>query len=420
MFDANFHELERRLKTAWKRFEDTQSRELVEKIRKKMEVSKYLLFEVIEEKQVSEFSFVISILDGTLQEDLFRLMKQLGIDDPSADRNVMIEVLPHGELLGTGQYEALDYHWVEPFIAWLECYNDNRTFPTPGTWMQMPDVTSFAIFGDWGGGCWNGNDVAKSISHHIQHTIKPDYSIHLGDVYYVGLHEQEQHHLLALWPHGARGNFTLNSNHEMYPAGKGYFDTALTHDIFKQQQGKSFFALENKYWVVVGLDSAFHADKDDLYMFGNLDPVQKEFLAEVKATGKNVIVLCHHNPLDITGTIKVPVKINGNANEGLWHQVHDVLGERLKYWYWGHVHAGAVYKPVDGVNCRVLGHGVVPWGYAAALAKSSNSVAWFEHNKPVTLDGARVQNGFAFIRLAHESIVEAIYGEDGLQHWPES
>ena len=183
MFDEDFRALEERLKKAWKGFEDTQPEKLVNSIRKKMEVSKYLLFEVVlEEKQVSEFSFVISILDGTLQEDLFALMKDLGIENPSFDKNVMIEILPHGELLGTGKYEALDYHWVEPFIAWLETYSDERVFPAPTTWLEIPDETSIAIFGDWGAGVWEGNDVASKISKHIQYEIKPDYSIHLGDV----------------------------------------------------------------------------------------------------------------------------------------------------------------------------------------------------------------------------------------------
>jgi predicted phosphodiesterase len=58
----------------------------------------------------------------------------------------------------------------------------------------------------------------------------PDFTIHLGDVYYVGddnevrenfLGEKTSPYAPVRWPMGAKGSFALNGNHEMYADGNG-------------------------------------------------------------------------------------------------------------------------------------------------------------------------------------------------------
>ena len=69
------------------------------------------------------------------------------------------------------------------------------------------------------------NQVAKS---------RPDFTIHLGDVYYVGdgtevkenfLGEKTSAYTPVKWPMGTKGSFALTGNHEMYAHGNGYFAT---------------------------------------------------------------------------------------------------------------------------------------------------------------------------------------------------
>jgi hypothetical protein len=413
MTSTNQADVRDRLKQSWSTFQQKATPEQIAKVKDALQNhSDSLIYaSVAHEAKPSEFSLAKSVLEDTLEEDMAKLLPRFYTDINSLEHlegelGIELSVLKDGEILGTGKYEALDIDWLEAVITWLDHYfDDKRAFPQPGTWVTIPGNTTLAIFGDWGGGVWDGNSVAQSISDIIG-KLKVDYSIHLGDVYYAGEPQQETDNLLKLWPAGAKGNFTLNSNHEMYPLGKGYFDTSLPDSIFNQQAQKSFFALENDNWIIAGLDSAFDADKDDLYLVGGINPQQTEFLTEIGKKGKPVIVLCHHNPLDITGS----------EQQALWDQVAAPLNGNLKYWYWGHIHAAAAYKPHKGVYGRVVGHGVIPWGNATSLQDSA-TVEWYEHEKPVPADGVRVQNGFMLVSLKGDQLTEEFYGEDGTVHW---
>jgi hypothetical protein len=408
-----------RLKKALKNFKKSATPEQSDAAHRVIDLHSDALFENREGKlRVSEFSLVKSVLENrvdkrlkefgntlaTLRKEIEGVAKEKGHE---VEPELFIRVLPDGEILGSGKYESLDLSWVEAFIVWLENYFHTRKFPQPGPWITIPDRANIAVFGDWGGGCWRGNSVAASISRSIV-SLKPDYSVHLGDVYYAGESKQEKKFLLSLWPSASKGNFTLNSNHEMYPIARGYFDVALKNPLFALQQGKSFFALENSNWIIVGLDSAFHSDRDGLYLQGVIDGVQADFLAEVASKNKPTIVMCHHDPVDLTGTVKNP----------LWNQVYGILKNNLKYWYWGHTHAGAVYREINGVKCRLNGHGVVPWGNSTTLQKSmGSSVIWYEKSPPLPADGPRVQNGFALLSMDGPNVKETFYGEDGRPHW---
>src|SRR2546426_2837359 len=103
----------------------------------------------------------------------------------------------------------------------------------------------------------------------------PHYTIHLGDVYYVGDREEVDENCLGTappdgaavtWPLGSNGSFALNGNHEMYANGNAYFDRFLPRlgilDPVTRRprgQGASFFCLLNKYWAMVGLDTGYNS-----------------------------------------------------------------------------------------------------------------------------------------------------------------
>jgi Calcineurin-like phosphoesterase len=252
--------------------------------------------------------------------------------------------------------------------------------------------------------------------------LQPDLTIHLGDVYYAGTGDQEQHLLTQLWPRGTQGAFTLNSNHEMYSGAKPYFK-AIANAPFDRQQGCSYFALENNSWVIVGLDSAYFSPEDNLFLDGRIFPdgkpnAQNSFLlqkaAGAQAAGKQLLLLTHHNGLDEPGA-------NTTA---LWDQVMGAYpaGGGPAYWYWGHVHAAVVYQPkgTANVRCRCCGHGGLPWGHASELANNPN-VAWYENRPAGDPDiRERVFNGFALLSLNGPSIQETFYDENGGIAWQSS
>src|SRR5207245_6113755 len=62
----------------------------------------------------------------------------------------------------------------------------------------------------------------------------------------------------GIWPQNTI-SFALNSNHEMYAGGEGYFRALLADNRFAAQGGLSYFALENNQWLIIGLDTAYFA-----------------------------------------------------------------------------------------------------------------------------------------------------------------
>lgn len=331
-----------------------------------------------------------------------------------------IEVGPGGEIWGTGKYEQFDPGWTESIAVWMEqllILHKHAFNPGPPAPIAIPDTVQIAIAGDWGTGDWRSQsnpapstDVTRQIGF-----LHPDVTIHLGDVYYAGTTDEERHLLSNLWPEGRIGALTLNSNHEMYSAATPYFTEALGDPRFAIQQRCSFFALENTNWVIVGLDSAYYSDPYKLYMDGSLSEdggprVQIDFLVTQARKGKKVIMLTHHNGLTQDGLTET----------NLWGQVMSAVPDAgLAYWYWGHVHAGAVYKPYGPaqVRCRCCGHGGVPWG-SASVFQGNQNVEWYEKRLAGDLDiPHRVFNGFTVLKLDGTNLKEIFYDENGGVAW---
>jgi len=339
------------------------------------------------------------------------------------EAGVVVDVGPGGEIWGTGKYQNLDPGWTEAAAVWLEnLVLGKHPFAdsTPQT-ISVPNSVQIAMAGDWGTGDWRtaanpapSTDVRKHMAF-----LQPHLTIHLGDVYYAGTNDQEKHLLVDLWPKGSLGALTLNSNHEMYSGAKPYFQVALAANLFADQQQRSFFALENDNWVIVGLDSAYYSNAEGLYLDGALyaeggPQPQVDFLRSQAAKGKKVIVLTHHNGLTE----------DGSKPTALWSQVMSAFpeGGAPAYWYWGHVHAAVVYQPQThgptNVLCRCCGHGALPWGHALELANNPN-VVWYENRLAKDPDiPQRVLNGFAVLYLDGPNINEVFYDENGGAAWP--
>jgi hypothetical protein len=340
----------------------------------------------------------------------------------SLEAGVVLDVGADGVIWGTGKYEQLDPGWLEAFAAFVESLIAGKhPFMAEPQLVPIPDTVTIALTGDWGTGDWRtAANPAPSTDVRTHMTfLEPEITIHLGDVYYAGTSDQEQHLLVKLWPAGSKGSFALNSNHEMYSGAKPYFQ-AIANPPFAQQRGTSYFALENSNWVIVGLDSAHFADDLSLYKEGALGPAggttQLQFLEQMVATGKKVIVLTHHNGL----------AEDGSSATSLFDQVMSGFpaNQGPAYWYWGHVHAAVIYRNQDPVGrnvaCRCCGHGGLPWGAAAELEKALN-VEWYEKRSANDPDiPQRILNGFAILRLEGSTISETFYDENGGIAWTSS
>lgn len=343
---------------------------------------------------------------------------------PAVTKELEASLGSEGQILGTGKYQELDLRWeLVAGTVWLEHLFYKHPFPSgaPPT-LQMDDHVSIAIAGDFGTGNFGSGDSPSTKITQLIPGLKPDYTIHLGDVYYAGLNGEESNKLLSLWPQGSKGSLTLNSNHEMYPGGDPYFNEVLGSSTFRKLQSQySYFALENDYWIIVGLDSAYFSSTLGLYMNGTLgkENEQTEFLRQLAKRGKKLIVLTHHNGIPIGG-----FNPKSDMPLQLYNDVMDAFSgaPAPAYWYFGHEHVAAAYMPIPGTEtlCRCLGHGALPWGMASSLqiAQGQGKVAWFEHcNAGDPDDKLRVYNGFVFLELSGPNLTETFYDETGRKAW---
>ncbi len=142
-----------------------------------------------------------------------------------------------------------------PFQTWI---NHSGVF-------TIPNSCKMSVAGDWG----TGTDEAFEVGRRILES-QPDYTIHLGDVYYVGSELEVMENFLGnaegnkfspcTWPRGRTGSLALSGNHEMYARGFGYFDSLLpTMNVNGVQQEASYFCLENDHWRILGLDTGYNS-----------------------------------------------------------------------------------------------------------------------------------------------------------------
>jgi hypothetical protein len=316
---------------------------------------------------------------------------------------------PDGAIWSTGRYEELDLGWLGATAEWMEhLIIGNHPFSTNPSVIEIPNACQIGIAGDFGTGPWRSSSnpaPSADVATHMAF-LRPNITVHLGDTYYAGTDDEIRHNLLNAWPSGSIGKFALLGNHEIYSGADAYFDAISS----LPQKGCSYFALENDHWVVVGLDTSYHADQIGLYLDGRLDDGQINFLRQQIDKKKSAIVLTHHNGLSLDGT----------TNTGLWNQVATAYPTPYPlYWYWGHVHAGVVYTDSIEIKPRCCGHGSLPHSSSSILRDSPvPRTKWFESRLAHDPDiPERVLNGFAMLYLDGDSLEEVWYDENGGVAW---
>ncbi len=285
--------------------------------------------------------------------------------------------------------------------------------------------STVALAGDWGSGTSSAYNVGKKIG-----MLDPDYTIHLGDVYYSGTGREFDDYFLpeGAWPAGRHGTFALNGNHEMYSGGRAYFSALgdgseqarLTHQVDGRRvpQAVSYFCLENDDWRIVALDSGYYAKSFPfLELFDThlikLHRAIRAWLSEIVFADPDdrrpVILLSHHEWFSAYDS----------EYKRLGKQMTPYL-DRVLLWFWGHEHRFAGYAPFgfDGgpkVRARCIGHGGIPF-----------DIAYPHRNRQLVFADERVDCestnqidarqqlgycGFAFLRFQGPTLSIAYYDE---------
>ena len=347
-----------------------------------------------------------------------------------------------GTMISTGKFGDLDAGWVTALIFYIalklgvgEVSSWAPFGTTPAVITDTDDTIKIAIVGDWGTGPWTDGAIdypALEVINQIPPRT-PDYTIHLGDVYYAGTagfldSDEEVANFVDNWPSGSKGSFMLNSNHEMYSGAQGFFAKGLKAPSFSAQQNTSYFAIQGEKWIIIALDTAYY-DPSPLFMNGALnDANQINFIKSLNTANKTVILLTHHNPTSVDGTT--------TAGLPLWNQVISALGRAPDFWYWGHVHNAMVYSETsfpgqNNVKARCVGHGAIPFGVAYGLQNPDGtnkpSVTYYAHELLSTMydntdlqQSLRVMNGFAMLTIGPDSIKEQILDQTGTERWSQT
>ena len=298
-------------------------------------------------------------------------------------------------------YEDFDRRWLKALAERIA----TPTVPFPATEpasIEIAEKVRIAIVGDWGTGLPESDLIAAHVV-----TARPDYIVHLGDVYYAGTPDEERR-FLEHWPGEPGRSLTLNSNHEMYGGGQGYFGVLLPSDTFRLQNRCSYFAMHNEHFLILGLDTAYHAESL-LYEDGKLDeekqlPFIRDQVERARVSNVRIIVLTHHNGLDLE-----------NKKTKLWNQLRPTIPGPFT-WIWGHLHAGVVHRDVDGVSGRCVGHGGVP--YSPFTAEEEGRHQWAERQLANDArEPNRALNGYYILELEGGELCEAFCDERGRPRW---
>jgi hypothetical protein len=281
------------------------------------------------------------------------------------------------------------WQWVRNYLAYI--FHKKHDFPpyTASPQNAVYDLLDengtekvrIALAGDWGTGTDEAQDVANQMEH-----FKPHFTIHIGDVYYVGDAPEVNENCLGIknpnnnydpvfWPIGKLGSFAMNGNHEMYANGIAFFEVLLP-ELGLVVNGKttgqqtSFFCLHNSHWCIIAIDTGYNSI--GLPILGQIPILNKipgvggdaalrpeliEWLKQFAlplTDNRGLIVLSHHQYYSgFEDRYPKPAR-----------QLWDAGIRRPVLWFWGHEHRLAGYDlfGTDELQAfgRCVGHGGMP------------------------------------------------------------
>ena len=260
----------------------------------------------------------------------------------------------------------------------------------------IPDVVTVALVSDWGTGNVHAAAVARQITARA-----PDHVIHLGDVYYAGTPREMRRNFLEVWralgPSGAR-YWALNANHDMYSGGHGYFK----HVLPAFAQPSSYFNLHNRFWRIIGLDSA--------YVNHSFSTPQMSWLPAQLTGRQRNILLTHHHLLS-------PFRKRGDALEE-WLDPY-LAASQIFAWFWGHEHHLIQFEDYRGTRCRCIGHGSLPYVPPDRRRRRHPAEVVRMESRPSPLHPSRGIHGFALLTFDGPVLYIEYIDEEGGTAWTE-
>jgi predicted phosphodiesterase len=297
----------------------------------------------------------------------------------------------------------------------FEVYKDH-----PGIFL-MPDKEEIkiAIAADWATDTIENTKIGERMK-----AENSDYTIHLGDTYFVGEPKEIASNFIVPgnpWPRGESGTLAIPGNHEFYSNGNSYFEDLLPQmsGIVNGSKGKqeaSFFCLENQHWRVLGLDTGYNSVGPPILEWivrpnAHLEEGLMNWLKEVVQLGKDekkgLVILTHHQYYSsFEGQFTKPAE-----------QLKELIGDKKEViWIWGHEHRFAVYgkfKSTGGITAygRCIGNGGMPIEVASKKSIPASSkirhygLVLYDRRTRGSVDGTPVgHNGYSILTFKGDNL----------------
>lgn len=321
-----------------------------------------------------------------------------------------------------GPFEPCDPRWLLIGLALAERavagMHDFNHLPAGA---PLGDPARLFLLSDWATGIERAQRVSQAVALRLR---DPDsrrracHVLHLGDVYYAGWDDEQQRHVIDVWPTVWLGaapsdvrSWALAGNHDYYSGGWGFFDTLLANPLFRHQQspdGKatSIFELENDHWRILGLDTG-RIDHD--LTATELEWVESR-LNDARTRGLHVVLLSHHQPWSAF--------VRADPITKLWQKLRPLLEKTpVEAWYWGHEHRLTVYEGTREIaRPRCIGNGGVPeylTGPKAVVNPAARFVLDFEQELPDEPDEHWREFAFVVVDLDGPELSETFFDEYG-------
>jgi hypothetical protein len=287
------------------------------------------------------------------------------------------------------------------------------------------EPVTIAVVADWGTDTLESIRISGQMAKH-----RPDYTVHLGDTYFVGAPPEIEKNFTSpgsAWCRGKIGSFALLGNHEMYAQGIAFFKELLpslgirnkSSGIYDGQKA-GFFCLENEHWRILGLDTGYHSigriPLAELIFTPDcrLDDILIQWLREKVRLDdpddkRGLLILTHHQYIS---SFKSEGEFQKPAS-----QLAALIGkQRPVLWLWGHEHKFSIFEKTqvkDGITAygRCMGHGGMPVEIKTSSFVRKKKARGYsrlvmvdERQKPGTEQYPLGYNGYALIKIKGDEL----------------
>ena len=179
---------------------------------------------------------------------------------------------------------------------------------------QIKDSCTISLIGNWATGTMSSIETIKAIKQ-----FKPDYLIHLGNVYQSGSVHEHLHHLIRPIKQylPKTKTFIVPGDHSYYSGTDG-----IEYSLKMFGQNLSYFSLFNKHIQFQGIDNVFanQVNKEELDWH-----IQRTSQAKVK--GRRIVYLTHSSPVSLWNQLGYVNGMSACINPTLFSQFENTIDD---------------------------------------------------------------------------------------------